>query len=235
MINCEGRDETFVFQIQIKIVDILSKEHALVDQGRVAERTDVERWNGRFAGTAFDPPAANIKRTLQVFGAASHRVTEHDLFDCRACVFRLLTDNGHIDRRLTPTIDVEAEMQDFSLHQCPRSFLRCKIRSWQEDLANTDRVICWVMARARDMFPEEILRHFHANTGAIACLAVSIHRSAVPDIFQSLDAHFNDFAARLAIQRSHQTNATRIVFELRVIGMAVDQALTVGFILLYII
>jgi len=85
------------------------------------------------------------------------------------------------------------------------------------------------------MLPEEVLRHRHADTCAIPGLAVGVDSAPVPDILQRHDAHLDNLAARLSVQRSHKAHAAGIVLIGRIIGMTIDQLLAVGFVLLYII
>ena len=50
------------------------------------------------------------------------------------------------------------------------------------------------------------------NTCAIAGFSIRIHRTTVPNRFERGDAVFDNCAAGLAIDRHHQTNATRGMF-----------------------
>jgi hypothetical protein len=57
----------------------------------------------------------------------------------------------------------------------------------------------------------------------------------VPDILQRHDAHLDNLAARLAVQCGNKTDTAGIVLVGGVIGVAIDQLLTVGFVLFHVI
>jgi hypothetical protein len=54
----------------------------------------------------------------------------------------------------------------------------------------------------------------------------------VPEGLQGLDRQFDDFAARLAVDGADQADAAGVALGGRIIGVAVDQALAVGQIVL---
>ena len=235
MIDRKGRDEPLVSQIQEEIVDVLSQEHAFVDQRFMAERTDVERRDRRLASPPLNPPAANIKSALKFFRRTATRIPEHDLLNRGARILCLLSDYGDIHRRLAPAIDIEAEMQHFPLNQGAGCFLRAEIRARHEYLPYADPVIRRAVTRAADMLAKEILRHIKADTRAVAGFSIGIHSAAVPDILQCADAHLDDLAARLAIERDNETHAAGIAFVLGIISPRINQALAVLLILCHII
>ena len=235
MIDGEGRHETFVAQIQIEIIDVLRQEHTFIDQRLMAERADIERRDRRLPRPPLNPPAADIKRALKLLRRAATCIAEHDLLNGRARILCLLSDHGHINRRLAPAIDIEAEMQHFPLNQGPRRFLRAEVRARHEDLANADPVIGGAVAGAAHMFAEKILGHIKADAGSVAGLAVRIDGAAVPHILQRADTHLDDFATRLAIERHNETDAASIAFVLRVISPGINETLAVLLILCHII
>ena len=149
------------------------------------------------------------------------------MLNFRACILRLLANNRDIDRRLTPAIDVKAKMQNLSLNNRPSCLLHAKICTWQENLPNADRILRRLMPGAAHLIAEKGLRHLEADTRAITCLTIGIDRAPVPDILERFDTHFNDFTARLTVQRSNQANTASAMLIFRVIGMAIDQALTI--------
>jgi hypothetical protein len=67
------------------------------------------------------------------------------------------------------------------------------------------------------------------HAGAVAGLAVGVDRAPVPEGLQGLDRQFDDFATRLAVDGADQADAAGVALGGRIIGMAVDQALAVGF------
>ncbi len=83
------------------------------------------------------------------------------------------------------------------------------------------------MSGALDLLGEEVLRHLDTDARPVAGLAIGIDSAAVPDIFQSLDAHLDNLAARAAIECGHEANSAGIGLMGRIIGMRVDQFLAV--------
>ncbi len=227
VIDREAGGEALILQVEIEIVYVLGQEHALVDQGLLAQRADIE---GRDAGLARAPlyaTAADIERTFQLVLIAVAVVAEHDLLDLGAGVGSLLADHGDIDRRLAPAIDIEAEMQNLGFHDGPRGFLHGEVRARQKDLADADINIRALVSGALDLLGEEVLRHLDTDARPVAGLAIGIDSAAVPDIFQSLDAHLDNLAARAAIECGHEANSAGIGLMGRIIGMRVDQFLAV--------
>ena len=235
VVDRESRDEALVTQVQIEIVDIRRKEHALVDERLVVQRADIERRNARLARPALDAAAADVQFALQFLGAAMTRIAEHDLFDGRTRVLGLLADHGDVHRRLAPAIDVEARAQHFALHQRATRFLRREIRPRKEDLPDTDPVIRRVVAGAAHMLTEKFLRHIEADSRAVAGLAIGVDCAAVPDVLQCRDTHCDDLSLRLAVQRDHEADAASVLLVFRIIGVAIDQFLAIGFVLFHIV
>ena len=118
-------------------------------------------------------------------------------------------------------------MQDLGFHDGPRGFLHGKIGARQEDLADADIDIRALVAGALHLLGEEVLRHLDADARAVAGLAVGIHRAAVPDILQRLDAHLDNLAARAPVERGDEANPAGIGLMGRIIGVRVDQFLAV--------
>ena len=225
VIDGDRRDEALILQVEEEIVDVLGKEHALVDQRLVAQRADIEARDASFARLALNPAAAKVKRALKLIGGTPAAVAEHDLLDFGPRIGSFLTDDRDVDRGLAPAIDVEAEMQDFGLDNGTGRFLIAEIGARQENLADADRVIGRVVAGALCLLTEEVLWDLDTDTCAVTGLAVSIYGAAVPDILQGLDAHLDDFALWLAIQRNHEADAAGIFLMLGIIGVAIDQFL----------
>ena len=235
VIDRKSRNEPLIPQIEIEIVDIGREEHALVDEGLVVQRADIKGRDARLTRAPLDAAAADVELALQFLGAAAPRIAEHDLFDCGARVLGLLADHGDIHRRLAPAIDIKARAQNFALHQCAAGFLRCEIRTRKEDLADTDPVVGRVVAGAAHMFTEKLLWHIEPDSRAIAGLAIGVHGAPVPDVFQRRDTHRDDLALRLAVERDDEADAAGILLVFRIIGVAVDQFLAIGFVLFHIV
>ena len=85
-----------------------------------------------------DAAAADIKRAFKRLFVAAERVGEQDLFDLGPRGVGLHADDGGVDRRLAPAIDVEAEAHDFGLDDRAGAFLRAEVGARQEDLADAD-------------------------------------------------------------------------------------------------
>ena len=62
------------------------------------------------------------------------------------------------------------------------------------------------MACTGDMLAEEINRDFKMNTGTITSFTISIGSTTVPDSLQGFDPFFDNFTARLAINRGNKTD-----------------------------
>ncbi len=131
----------------------------------------------------------------------------------------------HIDRRLTPAVQIEAGAQDFGFDDGPGGFLIAEIGTRQEDLTNEDRAGARLVADILDLLAEEGLRHIDHDAGAIARLAVGIDRTAVEQGLQRLDRQIDDFALLRAIDRADNTDTAGRDFGFRIVGVAVDQAL----------
>ena len=231
MINRDSRFKPLVLEIEIEIVDVLGEEHAFIDQRFVAERTDIKARNPRFPRPALNPAAADIQGALQLFWVTCPVIAEHDLFNLRTCVLRFLADDGDINWRLAPTIDVESEVEDFCLNDRTGRFLLSEIGARQEDLPDTDRVIGWLVAAATDLIAEKLLRNLNPDARAVTGLAIGVDSAAVPDVLEGLDAHFYDFTARLPIERCHKSDTAGAMLILRIVGMRIDQALAIVFVI----
>ena len=234
VIDRERRDESLITQVKIEIIDIGCKEHALVDQRLVVQRADIEGRDARLPCAPLNAAAADVELALHVFRAAATSIAEHDLLDGGACVLGLLSDYGDIHRRLAPAVDVESRPQHFPFDDRAARFLRRKICTRKKYLAHADTVVSRGMACTADMLAEEVLRNVKANTGAVAGLAVGVDGAAVPDVLQGRDAHRNDLTLRLAVERYNEANAAGVLLIFRIVGVAVDQFLAIGFILFHI-
>ena len=131
----------------------------------------------------------------------------------------------HIDRRLTPAVQIEAGAQDFGFDDGPGGFLSAEIGARQEDLADEDRAGTRLVADIFDLLAEEGLRHIDHDAGAVAGLAVGIDRAAVEQGLQRLDGQIDDFALLRAVDGTDDADAAGRDFGFGIIGVAVDKAL----------
>ena len=116
-------------------------------------------------------------------------------------------------------------MQDFGLDDGASGLLIAKVGARQKDLPDADRIVGRIVTGPLCLLTEEVLRHFDPDTGAVARLAVGVHRAAVPDILERLDAHLDDFALRLAIERGNEAHAASVLLELFIIGVRLNEFL----------
>ena len=176
----------------------------------MAQRTNIEGRDRGFTCPAFNPTTADVEGPLKIFRAAAHRVAEHDLFNGRAGVLGLLADHSHIDRRLTPAIDVEAEMQDFGLDQCPRSFLSGeKAATGQEKAAKRKKIDVDESAEASGYVPKAGA-HVHMTAGQMLTFArhsIQIFSNlgvpATDPAFQAWQAHICVLNALMGLYNSY--------------------------------
>src|SRR3546814_13052388 len=70
------------------------------------------------------------------------------------------------------------------------------------------------------MLLEEVLRDLDVDAGAVARLAVGVHRTAMPDRLQRLDALQHDLPAPLAVPCADQADAPAVVPLRGVVGVA---------------
>ncbi len=89
----------------------------------------------------------------------------------------------------------------------PAALLRGQVGLGQEHLADGDALGRAGVAAALDVLGEEVLRDLDMDAGAVAGLAVGVHRAAVPHRLQRVDAGLHDVAPGAAIQRGDQAHA----------------------------
>ena len=112
------------------------------------------------------------------------------------------------------------EPQDLGLDDLAAALLRAQIRARQENHADGEVPAARLVPGAADMLLEEVLRNLHVDARAIAGLAVRIHRAAMPQRLERLDALEHDLAPRLAVDGHDHADAAGIVFLCWIIGMA---------------
>ena len=126
---------------------------------------------------------------------------------------------GDVDRHLPPAIEIEAEAQDLGFHDGAAGLLRHVVGARKKYLADRDAAGTQPMPGLRHRGAKEFLRHLQMDPGAVAGLAVGVHRTAMPDRFQRLDGARDHLAARLAVDRGNEADAAGIVLLLRRIGV----------------
>ena len=204
------RHEARIEQVGIEDRQLFGQEHALVDQRARRERTHVEIRNGCAAHLRFNAAADDEEIALDLLHVLLSAGVEHDLFDFRPRRIGLFADDRNVHRHLTPAIDVVTEAEDLGLDDRAACFLRGIIRTRQEDHADADTPRLQRMARQADFIREKLLRYLDVQASAIARLAIGVDGAAVPNALERIDRMKDDFAARLAVDRRHQTNAARI-------------------------
>ncbi len=81
------------------------------------------------------------------------------------------------------------------------------------------------MAGGLHLVGEEVLGHGDQHAGAVAGLAVGVHRAPVPDSLQGADGELDHLAAGLAVDGADQADAAGVVLRGRIIGVPVDELL----------
>ena len=159
----------------------------------------------------FDAPADDEEVELELLLGNTRVRRDHDLLDLRPGGVGFLADDGNVHRHLTPAIDRVAEPQDLGLDDAAAMFLGGEIGLGQEHHAHRQPAAAGLVAGAGDVFPEEVLGNLDMDAGAVAGLAVGVHRAPVPHRLQGVDAGDDDLAAGLAVDGRHQSDATRVV------------------------
>ncbi len=221
----EGGDETLVLQIRIELVDGLGQEHALVNDVARRQRTDIQLGHRLQTGALLDPATHQIKRTFELIRAPVRRVLEQDLLNRRTGCGGLGAQTGRIDRHLTPAEQAQPGAQDFCLDNGAALFLGPEISPRQEDHAHANGVIAGLVPGARHRRLEEVLSDAQTQTGAVAGLAIRIHRAPVPDRLEGFQTQLDGFPARLALDVGDQADAARRALAFKLIGARIDQTL----------
>ena len=84
------------------------------------------------------------------------------------------------------------------------------------------------MADARDLVGEEVLRNRKQDAGAIARLAIGVHRTTVPDGLQRPDRQLHHLPTRLAIDRADEADAARVALVGGGVGVGGGEAFAIG-------
>ncbi len=220
VIDAEVRNEAAVTQIRIEGIDVLGKEHALVDHRTARHRADVEILD-RFGKHGFlDATTDRVKVDLELFFADIIAHADQDLLDFRAGLVGFFTDDRHIDRHLTPAKNAVTLLEDFGFNNRTATFLCRHVDTRQEDLTNSNQAVRSFLVDDFKIGLKEVLRDLKVDTRAITGFAVGINSTAVPDGLERLDPGFDDFATRLTVNRTDKTHAAVGVFFGRIIHPA---------------
>ena len=211
MIDDETADEALVVQVRVEDGQILGQEHALVDQAAARKGAEIELGDLRGDGLLLDLPADDVQVALISGVIMAGRVPDQDLFDLGRGGAGLVADDGGVDRHLAPAIDGISGGEDFRLANLAAPLLGAEIGLGEKHHADRDTAGLERVAAEADSLGKEILRDLHVDAGAVARLAVGVHRAAVPDGAQGIDAGLHDFAAGCAVERCHETDAAGIV------------------------
>ena len=208
----KGRHEGRVLQVPVEGVDILGPEQALVDDVARGERADIGVAQVFLARPPLDASAHDVEHALDRLDIAALGIAEQHLLDFRQRRPRLVTQHGCVDRRLAPAVEGKPLAQDFRLDDRACTFAGRKIGARQEDHADDDIAAFRLVTGARHSGLEEVLGYTDPQASPVAGLAISIHRTAVPDRFQRGYGQFDNLAPRLALHVGDQTDTAGIAF-----------------------
>ncbi len=228
VIDRERRDEALVAQVGEEIVELLGEKHPLVDQTPAGERADVEIGDVRVEHRFFDPAADQEQLAFERGVVRIAPVFDQHLLDLRPGGIRLLADHRGIHRHLAPAVDAVAEVEDRRLDEGAAGFLRRQVGLRQEHGAEAELALSRLEAGAPHVIAEEVLRNLHVDAGAVAGLAVGVHRPAVPEGLERLQAGFDHAAVRLGVERGDQADTTGVVLVLRAVHPLRGEPLGLG-------
>ncbi len=203
--------EALIEQIGIEFGELLSLEQAFVDDAAAGERANVKIRNGAGAHGVFDALTHEEQLELQRRRILSRATADEDLFDFRARTVGDLADHLGAHRHLAPAVNSVAETDDLLLDNGATGFLRAEILTRQEDHADGEQVGFRHFADALQMLVEKRVRDLQVDAGTVAGLTVSINGAPVINAFEGFDAHFDDGAAGLAIDRGDEADTAGIM------------------------
>src|SRR5690349_19031306 len=120
--------------------------------------------------------ADDVEIGLERLLADAAAVGDHDLLDLGPAGVRLLADHADIHRHLAPAVDRVAVVQDLALDDDPAALLLAEVGARQKDLADRELRRADLLAALADEILEEGMRDLHMDAGAVAGLAIRIHR-----------------------------------------------------------
>ena len=210
VIDRKGAFEPLVQQVGIKLGHLLGQHHPLVDDRPAAQAGQVQLANALRRRRLLDPAADDIQFALKGFLVHALGIRNQNLLDLGPRRIGLFAQAVDIHRNVAPAIDVMAHAQYFGFHDGPAGLLRAEIGARQKHLAHRDQfVLARLVAGAFDLVIEKRHRDLHVNARTVPGLAIGIHRAAVPDRLQRLDAGLDHLAAFLPADRHHQADAAR--------------------------
>lgn len=210
VIDRKGRFEAFVLQIGIEFRHLFGQHHPLVDDRAAGQRTEIQVVDLRGHGGLLDPAADDIQLALELDMVDILFAADQDLFDLGAGGVGLFAQNGGVHRDVAPAIDVMAHAQHFGFDDGPAGFLLGEIRARQEHLTDRDQlVLVGFVSGAAHLIVEERHRDLHMDARAVAGLAIRIHRAAMPDRLQRVDAVLHHLPAGFAVQIDHEAHSAR--------------------------
>mgnify|MGYP006446500315 CR=1 FL=1 len=177
-----------------------------------AAATAMAGFQRRFAARlGFDPAAHDVEHPLKRVGVPALGVGEQDLLDGRSGGGGLFAQARGVDGHLAPAIERQPGAQDLGLHDGPAALLGGEVGARQEDHAHADpSLFADMVAGSRHQGAEKALGDAGTQPGAVAGLAVGVHRAAVPDRLERVDREFHGLAAFAAMDVGHKTDPARI-------------------------
>ena len=205
--------EPFVHEVRVEHRHLLGQHHALIDDAAAAQACHVESHDPGRLHRLFDTAADDIKLPLKGFLVQPLGIGNQDLLDLGAGCVGLLAQTGNIHRHMPPAIDRMAHAQHFGFHDGPALLLRAEIGARQEHLSHGNQpVLVRLMPGAANLIVKERHRNLQVNTRPVTGLAIGIDSAPVPDRLERVDPRLDHFAAWLAVNRHHQTDAARGMF-----------------------
>ena len=215
------RGEQRMMQIGVIGAELISQEHALVDQRAAGQRHGIEA-DIAAAGLAVDgvgdhlaqdvKPALEIVLILDVGTAPDKHLPVRRLgLDHRG------RQAGIVRRHVAPA----EQLQPLGIDDARDDGLAIDaLRA----IARHEHVADGVMAglgqldleRCGDRF-QEFMRDLHQDAGAVAGQRVSARRAAMGEVLQNLDAMLDDLVARPPLEVGNEADAASIVLALRII------------------
>ena len=137
----------------------------------------------------FDPAADEIQVLFKLgrINCIGHWARDHNLFDFGPGGLRLVADDRHVDRHLTPAIDGVARVNDFRLDNRPAVFLCAQVGARQKHHADRQTVWHRAVAAVGNGIIKEANGQVDMQPSAITRLAVGINGTTVPNGLERLN------------------------------------------------
>ena len=212
--DAQGRLHTLVTEVGIERVELLGREHPLVDQRAGRQRREVD------AGLVLGALAQAEGEPVEVDAAAwlAGRRREHEL-EGRHGAARHGAEDLRVDRNISPSEDLEALLARDRLdrglgfrnlvgiegQECHADGVRARLRQ----LETVDLV-------AGDL-PQEPVGHLHEHARAVAGVGLAAHGAAVVEVAQRGEAVGDDLVAGHAGEGRDHGDAAGVVLVPRVV------------------